>query len=44
MVGVPRTNPIEGPPKTDPMMSRRALVEKSPGADVLPDPKAGEAR
>jgi len=29
---------------TDPMMSLRALVEKSADADVPREPKAGEAR
>ena len=44
MVGVARTNPTEEPPMTDPMMSLRTLVEKSADADVLREPKAGEAR
>jgi hypothetical protein len=35
MVGVARSNPTEEPPMTDPMTSLRALVEKSPDADVL---------
>ena len=29
---------------TDPMMSLRTLVEKSPDADVPREPKVGEAR